>query len=97
MTKDELAELDKLEIAADVVKGQLPSLWAGVRWLCALVRERSGSLNRQPESKADEIAARQAARIAELEALLGLTPEAVFTTERSRRRGPDVASQDEPR
>jgi hypothetical protein len=81
MTREDLAALEKLEDDVFLIGRQFPTIAAGVRWLCALVKRLD-----TPESVADDrdqVLQAQSARIAALEARLGLTPERVLAVERA--------------
>lgn len=86
MTPEELEALAKIEERLKLPGLHLPKTSAELTWLCTLVRRLSQAQPGKPKKlPAHEAAlAKQAARIAELEGMLGLTPEVVLAAERKR-------------
>lgn len=88
MTPEEREELAKLEEMAARLTTSHARVAGGIRWACALVRRLAGDAPDVAPQR-DEVLARQAARIVELESMLGLTPEAVLAAERGRQDAKD--------
>ena len=89
MTPEELAALEAIERQLKMPGYYQPKAGAEVGWLVALVRKLDVAIPGKPRKRSRRAEfeiemSKQAARIAELEGMLGLTPEVVFAAERKR-------------
>lgn len=87
MTADDLAAIAELEKDADGPLRPFPSVSTRVKWLCTYVKRLEGV--ETPPDDRDAVLATQAARIAELEGRLKLTPERVLSLERAELKARD--------